>query len=280
MMYARTGDGRVEAAPGLAGACPSCGSPVRPKCGSIVVHHWAHLARADCDPWTEPEGEWHRGWKLAVPPERREVVIGPHRADIVTASGGVVELQHSPISPEVITEREEFYGDRMAWIFDARSAHISITAGEPVLVNTPCGCCAAGCARIWLRPGTECRCLHDGCTGVMAERQWAPARYVEFSWKRPRRSVTTCRRLVLLDIGGEVILRVAGLTLSGTGTGVPYTRSSVEAWLREGASWDRLGAAMVPEPGESYYWPPGFQAVRDPAGWRAAQEELRRSVFR
>ena len=45
--------------------------------------------------------------------------MGPHRADIVTASGGVVEIQHSPISVDVITEREEFYGEHMAWIFDA-----------------------------------------------------------------------------------------------------------------------------------------------------------------
>ena len=36
----------------------------------------------------------------------------PHRADIVTAWGGVVEIQHSPIPPvDVITEREEFYGE-------------------------------------------------------------------------------------------------------------------------------------------------------------------------
>ena len=30
--------------------------------------------------------EWHLGWQRAVPPERREVVIAPHRADIVTAA--------------------------------------------------------------------------------------------------------------------------------------------------------------------------------------------------
>ena len=101
-------------------------SPLPPECGKINVHHWAHHARADCDPWAEPMTEWHRGWQLAVPPERREVVIGPHRADIVTASGGVVEIQHSSVSPDVIAEREEFYGDRMAWIFDATQAAITV----------------------------------------------------------------------------------------------------------------------------------------------------------
>ena len=70
--------------------------------------------------------EWHLGWQRAVPPERREVVMGPHRADIVTASGGVVEIQHSPVSPDVIAAREAFYGDQMAWIFDATQAAMTV----------------------------------------------------------------------------------------------------------------------------------------------------------
>ena len=91
-----------------------------------MVWHWAHHARADCDPWSGPMTEWHLGWQRAVPPERREVVIGPHRADIVTASGGVAEIQYSPVSPAVISEREEFYGERMAWIFDATQPGITV----------------------------------------------------------------------------------------------------------------------------------------------------------
>jgi competence protein CoiA len=127
MMYADTHLGRVEASPGLTGTCPPCGHPCRPRCGQVNVHHWAHHARADCDPWSESESAWHRGWKLAVPAERREVIIGRHRADVVTASGGVVELQHSAISPDVIEAREQFYGERMAWIFDVAGA---FTAGR------------------------------------------------------------------------------------------------------------------------------------------------------
>ncbi len=125
-MYADTALGRVEASPDLEGTCPACGQPCRPKCGQVMVWHWAHHAHADCDPWAEPITEWHLGWQRAVPPERREVVIGPHRADIVTASGGVVEIQHSPVSPAVIVKREEFYGERMAWIFDATQADITV----------------------------------------------------------------------------------------------------------------------------------------------------------
>ena len=100
MMYADTALGRAEASLGLEGSCPSCGHPCRPKCGKIKVHHWAHHARDDCDPWSEPMTEWHLSWQLAVPPERREVVMHrssgagllTHRADIVTASGGIVEV--------------------------------------------------------------------------------------------------------------------------------------------------------------------------------------------
>jgi competence protein CoiA len=66
---------------------------------------------------------WHRRWKSVVVPECREVVIGgsSHRADIHVANGLVIELQHSPISPAEIRERERFYG-AMVWVFDVESA--------------------------------------------------------------------------------------------------------------------------------------------------------------
>jgi hypothetical protein len=72
----------------------------------------------DCDPWYEHETEWHRAWKALVPPERTEVQMGDHRADIVAAKGWVCELQHSSLQPQEIEEREAFYG-RMVWVLDA-----------------------------------------------------------------------------------------------------------------------------------------------------------------
>ncbi len=53
----------------------------------------------------------------------REVVMGEnneHRADVRLDNGLVIELQHSPISAEMITEREQFYSS-MVWLFDAKS---------------------------------------------------------------------------------------------------------------------------------------------------------------
>jgi competence protein CoiA-like protein len=111
-------DEKIQAVRGLRARCPVCLEPVYPRCGSVKVHHWAHEARKDCDPWWESETEWHRGWKALVPPECREVTMGPHRADIVSPNGLVVELQHSPLSPIDIEAREKFYR-RMIWVLDA-----------------------------------------------------------------------------------------------------------------------------------------------------------------
>lgn len=114
------GERRIKAEPGLQGYCPICGSGVLARCGSINVWHWAHKNRKDCDPWSEPETEWHLAWKRFVIPEKVEVVIKPHRADIVGMKGVVIELQHSPISADEITERECFY-KKMVWVIDAAS---------------------------------------------------------------------------------------------------------------------------------------------------------------
>lgn len=103
------GERRQPQATGERGVCPCCKAEVIAKCGTLVVQHWAHRA-VDCDPWSEPESEWHQFWKAAVaPPERREVVIGSHRADAVLESGIVVEVQRSPISAAEIKEREAYY---------------------------------------------------------------------------------------------------------------------------------------------------------------------------
>lgn len=104
---------RVEAQPGLSGSCPGCGGPMRAKCGEVLTWHWAHL-NAECDPWSEPESEWHLAWKARFPEEYQEVVVGPHRAD-VKGPRAVLEVQRSGIEPAMIREREEFYGE-MLWM--------------------------------------------------------------------------------------------------------------------------------------------------------------------
>ena len=236
MMYAATASGRAEAAPGLQGTCPSCGHLCRPKCGKINVWHWAHHARTDCDPWAEPMTEWHLGWQRAVPSERREVVMGRHRADIVTASGGVVEIQHSPVSADVIAEREEFYGERMAWIFDATRADIAVSGARASKYGV-CGCDLGTCTEGW-GPG-RCRLTREDSAAKSRGEQM-------FRWRHPRRSIGACRRLVLLDLGNGTVLRSPERFVPAREMrGILYTRASVEGWLRDGTQLERIIRSTV-----------------------------------
>lgn len=126
MMYALVGSGKAAARPGLAGLCPGCGAEMVPKCGDINRWHWSHAAGPDCDPWYEPESAWHLRWKALASPCRVEVVMGRHRADIVTTDW-IIELQHSSLAPCEVAAREAYY-DRMLWLVDASSFrhHLSI----------------------------------------------------------------------------------------------------------------------------------------------------------
>lgn len=119
MEYAVKDQKRVVPTPGTQATCELCHASVLAKCGKINIWHWAHKNNRDCDPWSEPESEWHRNWKLHVPLDRREVTMANHRADIVGLNGGIVELQHSSITTTEISERESFYKN-MIWLIDSK----------------------------------------------------------------------------------------------------------------------------------------------------------------
>lgn len=123
MLFGRNRDGiMIRSEPKRIAVCPSCGEMLIPKCGNINIWHWAHKSGNDCDPWSEPETEWHRSWKAQFPIEccEQTIEIGAsrHRGDIVIPGKRIIELQHSFISAEEITEREKFYGKELVWIFD------------------------------------------------------------------------------------------------------------------------------------------------------------------
>ena len=122
MQYAMVGSERREAFPGGRGECSICQRGLIAKCGTRVLHHWAHVVRDSCDPWWENETPWHRKWKGLFPPEWREVSLQApdgeiHRADIRTANGVVVEFQHSSITDAERISRELFY-QNMLWVID------------------------------------------------------------------------------------------------------------------------------------------------------------------
>ena len=121
MLYALVGGGeKAEAEPQGRAACPECEGVMIAKCGPIVIWHWAHESLIDCDGWTEPESQWHLGWKQLFPKECVEVRLEGHRADVKIGER-VIEFQHSSIDVDTITEREDFYGKGLCWMFDASS---------------------------------------------------------------------------------------------------------------------------------------------------------------
>ena len=104
--------------------CPTCSSSLIAKCGELNIWHWAHESRDDCDSWNyEPKTEWHTKWQKLFGEDHTEVFIKQfgecHRADIVTKSGLVIEIQNSAISPSEIYSREEFY-EKMIWVINSK----------------------------------------------------------------------------------------------------------------------------------------------------------------
>ena len=179
--------------PGFTGQCPQCASAVIAKCGHVNTWHWAHKA-ADCDTWAEPLTQWHADWQDRFPAEWCEVPLGDHRADVRLPDGRVIEFQHSNLSVDEIRQREQHYGPRMVWVFDAVDAY----ARE----------------RLTLREKKS----DDGNV------------YHSLRWRHPRRSVMACRRKVFLDLGDGLLLELRKIHPGPPYYGWGYPRS-VEDFL-------------------------------------------------
>lgn len=123
MKYALVSDRSLEAFSGGRGVCRRCGGDVIAKCGPRRVDHWAHRGQRECDPWWEPETEWHRQWKNNFPTEYQEFIQFDeqsgerHIADVRTSHGLVIEFQHSHLDLGERRAREQFYGN-MLWVVD------------------------------------------------------------------------------------------------------------------------------------------------------------------
>lgn len=134
MFWAIKNNKKIEASPNKTAECPICSEQVIAKCGTIMVWHWAHKSKSDCDSWSEGETQWHIDWKNEYDKKLQEVVVEDHRADIKLKNGKVIELQNSPISAETINERELFYKD-MIWLINGKSL-----ASGLILRNKPKYC--------------------------------------------------------------------------------------------------------------------------------------------
>lgn len=129
LRYALVNNERTLPTRGARATCPDCGNTLVAVCGELVTHHWRHPSGGDCDQWSENVGPWHVSWQSLVDAKYVEVTRGEHRADILTVTEIVVELQHSPIKPDDIRAREAFYGD-MVWLFDATFRFVDAHLGE------------------------------------------------------------------------------------------------------------------------------------------------------
>lgn len=109
---------RQLAHPGAVGRCEDCHGALTPKCGSLVIWHWAHEPGSDCARGAG-ETDWHVAWKMWAFRHGAEVEVkmGRHRADIVWPDGRVIELQTDSLDESAVRSREAMYGPSMTWMY-------------------------------------------------------------------------------------------------------------------------------------------------------------------
>lgn len=195
MLFGLFNEERIEAQKGLISYCPICGNNLIPKCGDINIHHWSHESLKDCDSWSEGETRWHLDWKKIIP-ERAEIKIGNHRADILNYNNIVIELQHSPISIKDIIEREGFY-KKMIWLLDLTSYNKSINF----------------------------QYFHK------KPKNYHP--FYFFKWKYMKKSFLYSQKDIFLDLGDLNIFRIMELNKNGSGWGYIYSYNQfIEKYLQ------------------------------------------------
>lgn len=239
MQFALVNGQRVEAFQGGQGTCPMCGAAMIAKCGSRILHHWAHKGRLDCDPWWENETSWHREWKNHFPEDWREVShVAPdgeiHRADIKTPKGIVIEVQHSNMTDSERLSRESFYGN-LVWVIDGRRFrhnfdiyHLLPDPSSPVaadLVWSKASRPMQGAARgIFYRLSeglvedptlTKATFLRRGGLSrvysireIEDEVNAAYCGHHQYDWVRPRRTWLDATCPVYIDFGDECLIKL------------------------------------------------------------------------
>jgi competence protein CoiA len=212
------------------------------KCGTRVIHHWAHAQKKSCDPWWENETAWHRKWKNEFPSEWREVVHfaedgEKHIADVKTSKGITIEFQHSPMTDLERISREEFYRN-LVWVIDGSFFkdrffiyHMlprpdSELASDLVWVKAKHGLDGAN-RGLFFRlsearlddPATEKSNLQGGwyhsIQEIEKEIEKSYNGYHQFDWVRPKKTWLDSKFPVYLDLGDEYLLKFATYDESG-----------------------------------------------------------------
>lgn len=212
---------------GLKGLCPGCGNPVTAKCGTIKIHHWAHLKGMDCDRWWEPMTQWHLDWQDYFPQEWREKVFRDeitnefHRADIQTPEGITIEFQHSHLSFRELLSRNNFY-KKLIWVVNAQGFKNKIKLNvtipnprSPIMAPFNFGVSYEGLAsvpRYYVKEDLQhgliiySRGLNDEQLKAIADCQKSsPEIYWLFNWSHKRRSWLNSKAPVFLDFGEDIL---------------------------------------------------------------------------
>lgn len=192
MIFAYLDGKKVKASRNQKGICPHCGKDVVSKCGSINIWHWAHIKNESCDSWYEPETKWHSDWKMEFGEECSEVKISKenryHIADIFS-NDVVIELQNSPIQKEVISKREEFYGEKMIWIINGEKFKNNFIITELIDVDN--------CLNV----------KYDPIYQKYKEDNKKPPKY-KFVWNHCRKCWNDHKRNIFIDFGEDELFWV------------------------------------------------------------------------
>ena len=163
MKYALVDRRRQTAQRGLRGMCPECHGVVIAKCGTEVVHHWAHEVKSNCNSRWENEGPWHQAWKNHFAEDWQEVVHfddsgEKHIADVKTDRGWVIELQHSFLQTEERRSRNAFYCPRLIWVVNALRRPTDASQFEKMMTRA---LCFGSTGLFWAVSPDNCRLVRE-----------------------------------------------------------------------------------------------------------------------
>ncbi len=131
MIWALRNDIKVSATLDSIGYCPYCKKKVFPRCGEVMVWHWAHYKGQSCLFSSESDSEWSAHYKNTFGKENAEIIIEKYNksdiADILTKQKVVIKLVNHLISKDKILKKESFFGNRFIWLLNGEKFQNNIS---------------------------------------------------------------------------------------------------------------------------------------------------------
>jgi len=220
MQYALVNGKSTEAFKGGKGFCTGCKESVIAKCGSVKIHHWAHVSLKQCDSWWESETLWHRAWKAHFPDQHCEVSFYDeklkefHRADLHTSNGITIEFQNSSISVDEIQSRECFY-PKLIWVLNGlKFKGFRILKSIPNPLNPQLNdyefCQSEHISVIRKADALAGKSHPEVLTFYHPDLKNIPLpnNFYSFSWRHPHQAWLKASCPIFIDLGGHFIYRL------------------------------------------------------------------------